>query len=132
MHSRKKSATHSLTSAVLLCLAILCLLQGISKGILWFTGSRAPGLIVSAENTVSTRGAYWHRYNFTSSDGKRYDGSAMAVNIPLYTKMQVAYLPLFPDINMPAYGTYTALFGVVWTATGLLLLGLGRLFRKKT
>jgi hypothetical protein len=115
-----------------LCFALLCLAQGISKAVLWFGGARASGMIVYAENTVSSRGAYWHRYQFIASNGNRYDGTAMSPQIALYTKVQVAYLPMFPDINMPAYGSYTAMMGTLWSGTGLLLFGVSRLFRKKS
>jgi hypothetical protein len=53
----------------------------------------------------------------------------MSVSIPLYTKMQVAYLPILPDINMPAYGAYSAVMCVGWSSAGLLLLWISRLFR---
>lgn len=129
MPGKRSPKPRKWVSITLLLLALLCLTQGASKAVLWFAGSRAPGLIVSAENTVSTRGAYWHRYQFATSDGKRYDGSAMSENIPLYTKMQVAYLPILPDINMPAYGSYTTVMGVAWFGTGLLLLWISRVFR---
>ncbi len=131
MHE-KKARAHTVTSAVLLLFALLCLAQGISKAVLWFGGARASGMIVYAENTVSSRGSYWHRYQFNASDGSRYDGTAMSTNIALYSKVQVAYLPMLPDINMPAYGPYTALMGTAWSGSGLLLLGVSRLFRKKS
>ena len=126
----KTSSMHTWMSAALLIVALCCLAQGASKALLWFNGSRASGLIISVENTVSSRGAYWHRYQFSTAEGKRVDGTAMSERIPLYTSIRVAYLPIMPEINMPAYGAYAAVMGVVWSAAGLLVLCISRLFAK--
>jgi hypothetical protein len=114
-------------SWVLLVLGFLCLAQGLSKALLWFGGTRAAGIIEFQENTISTRGATWVRYQFTAKNGQTYDGTAMtAAKRALRAKVKVAYLPVLPDVNMPAYGGYTVLMGMTWSLLGLLLLGVRR------
>ena len=120
------------TSLVLLVVAVLCLAQGLSKGVLWVVGERANGAVVVQENMVTTRGATWVRYQFQSKDGARQGGSALtASKNALRTRVNIAYLGAFPALNMPAYGAYSALLGSVWALLGLILLGMSRLFRRK-
>lgn len=123
--------SHSIPSAVLTLVGALCLLQGLSKGLLWVAGTRAVGRIAFQENTVTTRGATWVRYQFSDRAGRVHHGSAMtAAKGVLNTRVMVAYLPLLPGLNMPAYGGYATLLGLAWGLTGLLLLGVSRLFLK--
>jgi hypothetical protein len=121
----------SFTSVLLSLIGALCLLQGLSKALLWAGGARAVGRIAFQENTVSSRGATWVRYEFHDREGRVRSGTAMtAIKGALNTHVQVAYLPLAPGLNMPAYGGYAALMGIAWSLTGLLLLGLSRLILK--
>ncbi len=120
---------HTITSGFLAVIGTLCLLQGVSKAVLWVGGARAPGRIAFQENTVSSRGATWVRYQFTAANGRPYAGSAMtAAKGAVNTRVQVAYLPMLPALNMPAYGSYAALIGTAWGFTGLVILGVGRVF----
>lgn len=109
----------------------LCLAQGISKPLLWFGGERATAVISYQENTVSSRGATWTRYRFTAQDGTHYTGTAMTGAKGVSgVAVKVAYLRFYPDLNMPAYGGYTTLLGIIWFVTGLVLIGISRLFRR--
>ena len=122
---------HTFTSGFLTVVGTLCLLQGLSKAVLWVAGARAAGRIAFQESVVSSRGATWVRYQFTAPDGQLYAGSAMtAAKGAVNTRVQVAYLPLAPTVNMPAYGGYTTLMGLAWGLTGLVLVGVARLFRR--
>jgi hypothetical protein len=123
---------HTPVSLLLLVVACLCLLQGLSKGALWLFGERTDGHVVFQESTVSTRGAHWVRYSFVASDGSRRDGRAMtASDRALHAKVRIAYLGLYPDINMPASGSYAALIGGGWTLLGLTLLVVSRVLKAK-
>jgi len=125
VHTRR----HTFTSALLTLVGLLCLLQGLSKALLWFGGARAPGHIAFQEKAVSRSGATWVRYQFTDRVGAIHYGTAMtAKQGAVRTRMQVAYLPLMPGLNMPAYGSYAALLGFAWSLAGLLPLGVSRLF----
>ena len=109
----------------------LCLAQGITKPLLWFSGERATAVISYQENTVSSRGATWTRYRFTTQDGTSHTGTAMTGAKGVSdVVVKVAYLGLYPDLNMPAYGAYATLLGIVWSVTGLVLIGISRLFRR--
>lgn len=104
----------------LLILAILCVAQGLSKGVLWFAGERTYGEVVAPKTMIHPRGATWVRYSFAAGDGKTYVGSAFtAAKNALRDSVDVAYLPEIPSLNMPAYGAYTFLLGVVWVAVGV-------------
>jgi len=118
--------------ALLLAVAgYLCLAQGLSKPLLWFGGERATAVISYQENTVSSRGATWTRYRFTAQDGTLHTGTAMTgAKGVAGVVVKVAYLGLYPDLNMPAYGSYAGLLGIVWSGTGLVLLGISRIFRR--
>lgn len=119
------------TGWILLIVGILCLVQGFSKALLWVAGRRAPGHIAFQERTVSTRKATWVRYTFTAQDGRTYSGTAMtAAQEALFTRVQVAYLPILPSLNMPAYSGYAALLGLAWSITGLALMGTSLLFKQ--
>lgn len=120
------------TSWILLITGTLCLAQGLSKGLLWVAGRRAPGHIAFQERAVSTRKATWVRYTFFAQDGRIYSGTAMtATPDALFTRVQIAYLPVLPSVNMPAYGGYAALLGLAWLCTGLVLMGASLLFVQK-
>jgi hypothetical protein len=132
---KKSSAVkkHTAVSLVLLVIGLLFMAQGVSKPVLWFLGARSPGYISYQENSVSSRGALWVRYKFTTADGLTHSGTAMtASKNSRFLSMQVAYLPFFPDLNMPAYGGYAALLGSVWFFSGMLVGGISRLFMRKT
>ncbi len=119
------------TSWILLVAGGLCLAQGLSKGVLWAAGRRVPGHIAYQENTVSSRGATWVRYTFTTGDGQSYSGTAMtAAQGALFTRVEVAYLPFLPSVNMPAYGGYAALMGIAWSLVGLVAMGVSLLFKR--
>lgn len=121
------------TGWILLIAGILCLTQGLSKALLWVAGRRAPGHIAFQENTVSTRGATWVRYTFMTRDGRTYSGTAMtAAKGALFTRVQVAYLPGLPSVNMPAYGGYAALLGLAWSCAGLAFMGTSLLFTRSS
>ena len=114
------SVTGRLLAQALLILAILCVAQGLSKAVLWFAGERAYGEVVAPKAMIHPRGATWVRYSFAADDGKTYVGSAFtAAKNALRDSVDVAYLPGMPSLNMPAYGTYTLLLGVVWVAVGI-------------
>lgn len=120
------------TAWVLLLAGALCLAQGLSKGFLWVAGTRTTGYISFQENTVSSRGATWVRYRFTTAAGQPASGTAMtAAKGSVFTRVQILYLPFLPAVNMPAYGGYAALLGGAWSGAGLLLLGLSRLFPRQ-
>ena len=124
----KRSGPLALLLSVAGC---LCLAQGISKPLLWFGGERATAVISYQENTVSSRGATWTRYRFTAQDGTLHTGTAMtAAKGVAGVAVKVAYLGLYPDLNMPAYGSYAGLLGIVWSGVGLALLGISRVFRR--
>jgi len=127
----KRRRKPSWTSRILLIAGLLCLAQGLSKGLLWVAGHRTTGYIAFQENTVTTRGATWVRYRFTTAAGQPASGTAMtAAKGAVFTRVQVLYLPVLPDLNMPAYGGYAALLGLAWGLLGLLLAALGRLFHQ--
>ncbi len=131
-HPRQALRRHTPVSLLLLVVACLCLLQGLSKGALWLFGARTDGHVVFQENTVSTRGASWVRYSFVARDGSRRDGTAMtASEHALHARVRIAYLEPFPEINLPAYGPYAAVIGSGWTLLGLCLLLISRLLRTK-
>jgi|GEM_PF-6846821 len=124
---------------MLIIIGVLCLLQAAVKPILWFAGARATGVITHMERGVSKTGALWLNYSFTTKDNKLAQGSAMAGGVNstvLHRKVQVAYLPFYPDINMPASAGYAAVIFGGWTLTGLFCMVVGRVIdvprRKKT
>lgn len=131
---------YSITRYCLVVAGALCLLHGLTKPLLWLAGKRTTAIIRYQENTVTTRGAYWVRYSFSTPDGLMHTGTAMtAVKNARLAMVQVAYLPSFPGLNMPAYGGYAALIGTAWSGTGLILIlagrvaaNAGRLRHKKT
>jgi hypothetical protein len=109
----------------------LCLAQGLSKGVLWLAGRRTPGYIAFQENTVSSRGATWVRYTFTAQNGQSCSGTAMtAAKGARFARVEVAYLPFLPSMNMPAQGGYAALMGIAWSLTGLVTMGVSQLFKR--
>lgn len=125
--------SHSPTSLLLLVAGTLCLVHGLTKPLFWLAGERTTAVIGYQENRVTTRGAYWIRYHFSTPDGSSYSGTAMtAAKNTRSARVRVAYLPILPDLNMPAYGSYAFLLGTVWSLAGLLLILVGRLFRKKS
>jgi hypothetical protein len=117
---------------MLLIVGLSCLAMGFAKVAVFAAGDRVPGRVVFQERAFSSRGATWLRYEFQAADGKRYSGSAMtAAPHATQTRMVVAYLPALPQLNIPAYGPYTALLAAVWTAAGLVGWGCAYLFRRK-
>ena len=117
----------------LILVGTFCLLQAGSKALLWFAGSRAPGHIVSVDRGVSKTGAFWTSYTFQTAGKETQSGSAMSAGTAagaLHRRIDVAYLPLLPDINMPAYGGYAAVIGAGWTLAGLACLGAGAVLGK--
>lgn len=128
---RSKRRRPSLASWILITLGALCLAQGLSKGLLWVAGTRTTGYIAFQENAVSSRGATWVRYRFTTEEDQPGSGTAMtAAKGAVFTQVQILYLSALPSVNMPAYGSYAALLGTAWSLAGLLALGLSRLFFK--
>jgi hypothetical protein len=127
-----RTRRHTFTSRILMVLGLVCLGQGLLKGVLWVAGSRATGLVVYQEDAVTRQGATWTRYAFTARNGRPYDGRAMtAAKGALHARVRIAYLPLVPDLNMPAYGGYATVLGLAWSCLGLVLLGSGRVLRAK-
>lgn len=126
-HGRRR-----LASLVLLVAAALCLAQALSKGVLWVAGERTSGTVVTQKKVASTRGAALVRYQFDARSGTSYAGSALtASRNALRTRVDVAYLGVFPRLNMPAYGPYSALLAGVWSLLGLIMFGLSRVVRRK-
>lgn len=124
-----------LVARLLLIIGIVCLLQGASKPLLWFAGSRTSGHIIGVANEVSRTGALRTYYSFQTAGGETVRGAAMAagsLGTDQYRTIRVAYLEQFPDINMPAYGGYAAFIGIGWTVAGLFATGVGLMLRRKS
>jgi len=120
---------HTAMSLLLLVAGILLLAQGTTKPFLWLAGERTAGHISYQENAVSSRGALWVRYKFSTPDGGSYSGTAMTSSRnATFRTMQVAYLSVFPGLNMPAYKGYALLLGVAWSVAGIALICISRLF----
>lgn len=116
-------------SLLLLAAGLLMLGQGLTKPLLWLSGARAEGYISYQENAVSSRGALWVRYSFNTPDGDSYSGTAMTSSKnATFRSMQVAYLPVWPELNMPAYKGYSLFIGAAWSLAGVALIGVSRLF----
>lgn len=124
-----------LAAGLLVIIGIVCLLQGASKPLLWFAGSRTSGHITGVATEVSRTGAISTHYSFQTAGGETVRGTAMAagsLGTAQYRTIHVAYLEHFPDINMPAYGGYAAFIGIGWTLVGLFAAGVGLMLRKKS
>jgi hypothetical protein len=94
---------------------------GLSRPLLLWVGRRAPGFIVFQERGVSTRGAYKVRYHFITADGRDCTGTAFtALREARLVRVSIAYCPLVPQVNMPAYGGYAAITGLGWGLAGLV------------
>jgi len=113
-------------SRLFLLLGLGFLLMGLSKPLLLGLGTRAPGHIVSQEGGVSTRGAFGVRYRFTARDGREHTGTAFTASKDArFARVSIAYLSIFPQLNMPAYGGYAAITGLGWALAGLMALVIG-------
>lgn len=122
---------HTVISVLLLVIGSLFLAQGLTKPLLWLAGARSAGYISYQENAVSSRGALWVRYTFSTPDGTTHTGTAMtSTKNARFRSMQVAYLPIYPDLNMPAYMGYAALISIAWSLSGIIMVGVSRLFMK--
>jgi len=120
---------HTTMSLLLLVAGILLLAQGTTKPLLWLAGARTVGYISYQEKTVSSRGALWIRYKFSTPDGGSYSGTAMTSSKnATFRTIQVAYLSAFPGMNMPAYKGYALFLGVAWSVAGIALICISRLF----
>lgn len=117
----------------LLVLGCGFLAMALSKPVILALGARATGLVVYQEGGVSTRGAYAVRYRFAASDGRMHEGTAhTAVKNARFARVPVAYLPAFPELNMPASSGYALVTGVGWTLAGLLSLVVSRVLATRT
>lgn len=111
---------------------MICLLQGITKPLLWFGGQQATGWVSLAERGVSRSGAFWVEYNFRAGDQRTYTGTAMAGgnrDSMTLRKVSILYLQNYPELNMPANGGYAALMGAGWALLGGVLAGSGWILR---
>lgn len=120
-------------TAILALAGALCLAWALAKGLVQACGDRAPGLVITQERALSSRGAHWVRYAFNDAQGERHTGTAMtAVAQAVNARVRIAYLPAAPDLlNQPADGGYTAVIAAGWTALGLALLAAGWALRPR-